>query len=333
MKQFLLILTFIFITCYHSKAQEQIKNYVFFELERERIHDTSFLYNTGAVGAQLKYMWRELEPKKDQYNLELIQKDLDFLTSKGKKLFIQLQDVTFDTIFKPAPDYLITDKEYNGGVNIQYETNETDEILHVDGYVTRRWDRNVAERFKKLLTVLGSHFDGKIEGINLPETSVGFGETGKLYPLGFTPAAYRDAITEYMAMAKNAFPHSQVIQYANFMPGEWLPWDDKSYLRSLYKFASKEKIGMGGPDIKIYQKGHMNHGYKFLNEYKHSITSGVAVQDGNYEEINPKTGSRVTIKEIYDFAQEYLGLDYIFWCTQEPYYSKEVLPFLKTINR
>jgi len=333
MKQILIALTLFLFTYNTALAQKKISHFIFFELDRERIHDTSFLNNDQINGTQLKYMWRELEPTENQYNLELIQNDLDFLTSKGKKLFIQLQDVTFDTTLrKPVPDYLITDKQYRGGVNIQYETNEKDEILSVDGYVARRWDIKVAERFNKLLTVLGRRFDGKIEGINLPETSVGFGETGKLYPEGFTPEIYRNAIIEYMAMAKKAFPHSVVIQYANFMPGEWLPRDDKSYLKSLYEFACKEKIGMGGPDIKIYQKYHMNHGYKFLREYTNSITSGVAVQEGNYEEINPKTGKRVTVREIYDFANEYLGLDYIFWCTQEPYYTDDLLPFLKTLR-
>jgi len=334
MRQVLIALTLLLFTYNNVLAQKKIKHFIYFELERERIRDTSFLNNDKIIGAQLKYMWRDLEPTENQYNLELIQNDLDFLASKGKRLFIQLQDVTFDTTLrKPVPDYLTTDKRYHGGVNIQYETNDKDEIIYVGGYVARRWDQSVAERFTKLLTVLGKRFDGKIEGINLPETSVGFGETGKLYPEGFTPETYRNAIIEYMAMAKKAFPHSVVIQYANFMPGEWLPRNDKLYLKSLYEFASKEKIGMGGPDIKIYQKVHMNHGYKFLREYTNSITSGVAVQDGNYEEINPKTGKRVTVKEIYDFANEYLGLDYIFWCTQEPYYTNDLLPFLKTLSR
>ena len=334
MKKFLILLTLFLITYNNSRAQKQIKHFIFFELEREKIHDTTFLNNTKITGAQLKYMWRELEPTENHYNLDLIQNDLDFLTSKGKKLFIQLQDVTFDTTLrKPVPDYLITDKRYHGGVNIQYEADDKDEIMLAGGYVARRWDALVAERFNKLLTALGKQFDGKIEGINLPETSVDFGNTGKYYPEGFSPEAYRDAIIKYMAMVKKTFPNSVVILYANFMPGEWLPLNDKSYLRSLYEFASKEKIGMGGPDIKIYQKGHMDHGYKFLSEYTNSITSGVAVQEGNYEEINPKTGKSVTVKEIYDFANEYLGLDYIFWCTQEPYYTNELLPFLKTLSR
>jgi len=332
MKQILLSMTLLLSASNYTIAQNQIKHFIFFELDRERIHDTSFLNNEHIMGAQLKYLWRELEPEENQYNLELIQNDLDFLTSKGKKLFIQLQDVTFDTTLrKPVPDYILTDKIYHGGVNIQYETSDGDKIVRVDGYVTRRWDKHVAERFNRLLNVLGERFDGKIEGINLPETAVGFGESGKLYPEGFTPAIYRDAIMGYMTMAKKAFPISVVIQYANFMPGEWLPWDDKSYLRSLYLHAKEKGIGMGGPDIKIYKKAQMNHSYKFLKEYAESIITGVAVQDGNYEEINPKTGKRVKVEEIYDFGQNYIGLDYIFWCTQEPYFTNEVVPFLKTM--
>jgi hypothetical protein len=135
-----------------------------------------------------------------------------------------------------------------------------------------------------------------------------------------------------MTMAKIAFPHSVVILYANFMPGGWPHRADKSYLQSLYEFASKNKIGMGGPDIKIYKQPFMNHNYKFLREYTNLITSGVAVQEGNYEELNPKSGKQVTVTEIYDFANEYLGLDYIFWCTQEPYFTNDLLPFLKTIR-
>ena len=90
MRQILITLTFFLFTYNNALAQKNIKNFIYFELDRERIHDTSFLNNDKIIGAQLKYMWRELEPTENQYNLELIQKDLDFLTSKGKRLFIQL---------------------------------------------------------------------------------------------------------------------------------------------------------------------------------------------------------------------------------------------------
>ena len=86
---------------------------------------------------------------------------------------------------------------------------------------------------------------------------------------------------------------------------------------------------MGGPDIKIYKKAQMDHSYKFLKKFSKDIKTGIAVQWGNYEEINPKTGKQVTVDEIYTFGMDEIGLDYIFWCTQEPYYIDYLIPFLK----
>jgi hypothetical protein len=325
------VLLFIFLVVYHpAQSQKEVKQYIFFDQQRERIHEKSFIDNKNIKGAQLKYTWRELEPEENKYHFELIQHDLDFLNSKGKKLFIQLQDVSFDTIYNCVPGYIMQNKIYHGGANIQYEFTNEDKMVGQNGYVARRWDTAVARRFYKLLLKLSERFDGKIEGINLPETSVGFGESGEFFPEGYTPAIYKNTVMQYMAMLRQAFHKSVVIQYANFMPGEWLPWNDKSYLKEIYALAKEKGIGMGGPDIKVYNKGHMDNGYKFMKQYSNDLIIGVAVQDGNYEEINPKTGNRVTINEIYDFGKNYLGLDYIFWCTQEPFYTKEVLPFLKS---
>jgi len=38
------------------------------------------------------------------------------------------------------------------------------------------------------------------------------------------------------------------------MPGEWLLFDDHSYLRDLYNYAKAIKVGMGGPDILFTRK-------------------------------------------------------------------------------
>lgn len=310
-------------------AQKTIQNFVFFNLDRHRIQERSFLDMEAFAGAQLKYTWRELEPVQDAYDFGPIERDLAFLIQHGKKLFIQIQDVTFDTSRVNVPAYLLEQPEFNGGVAIQYLTDDNDRILRPDGYVARRWDPKVAQRFQKLLAELGKQFDGRIEGINLPETAVGFGESGKLFPDGFTPAIYLDAILAQMKTLKDAFPNSVVIQYANFMPGEWLPWDDRGYLESLYRFAVENDIGMGGPDIKIYKKAQMNHSYKFLKAFAGRMKTGLAVQWGNYEEINPKTQRPVTVEEIYNFGRWEIGVDYIFWCTQEPYYSGDLKKFLQ----
>ena len=60
------------------------------------------------------YSWNQLEPKKDQYDFSLILEDYEYLKSHGKKLFIQLQDVTFNPQRKAVPNYLLT-KAYDGG--------------------------------------------------------------------------------------------------------------------------------------------------------------------------------------------------------------------------
>jgi hypothetical protein len=329
----LLILIVMLFYYTEAKSQSSPQHYIFFNLDRERIHDSTFLNTREIKGAQLKYTWKELEPQKDKYNLNLIQKDLDFLAKNNKGLFIQIQDVSFDTTIILVPRYLISDPVYNGGANYQYNfLNDEETVCKKEGWVARRWDKEVAIRFHKLLNELGKRFDGKITGINLPETAVGFGNNSKLHPPGFTFEKYRDAIKENMHVAKESFPNSMVIQYANFMPGEWLPWNDHSYLKDLYNYAKEIKVGMGGPDILVFKKGQMNHSYGFIRNCDGVIPTGAAVQDGNYEYINPMTGKVVTIEEIYEFGKDYLKLEYIFWCTQEPFYSKKLIPFLMRLN-
>jgi len=324
-------LMLLFATAAH--AQSHLKHFIFFSQEREGIHDSNFYQNPGIAGAQITYPWKRLEPQKDKYDFSAIDEDLAFLQSKGKTLFIQIQDVTFDSSFFAVPPYILKDSAYHGGANSQYEfINDNEELATKAGWVARRWDTAVAARFHQLLAALGKQFDGKIEGINLPESAVDFGSTGRWYPPGFTPATYGDAIKANMLQLKQSFPHSIAIQYANFMPGDTLP-DDKPHLKSLYEYAEQIHVGVGGPDIKVYAKWQMVNSYILIhNAYGKTIT-GVAVQEGNYSVINPQTKRQVSVPDILDFAQNYLRLNYIFWCTEQPFYYREVLPMLAHLKK
>jgi hypothetical protein len=310
-----------------------LRHYIFFRQEREGIRTPAFLNTRSLSGAQLTYTWRELEPEPDAYDFSALRKDLEFLTAHRKKLFLQLQDVTFAPQYICVPRYLRQDARYNGGVNQQYDIPGDDEKKAVPaGWCARRWDPAVQERFRKLLTALGKEFDGKIEGINLAETSVEFGESGRLFPKGYTPALYRDAILTNMASLKQAFPRSVTMQYANFMPGEWLPGSDKGYLRSVYTRARELKVGVGGPDLIPYKPGQIKHSYPLLRAAQGTVPSGIAVQDGDYNALNTKTGKPTTITDLIAFATEYLRVDYLFWCTEEPFYSRSLLPYLSRIR-
>ena len=310
-------------------AAADVHFYVFFNRDRERISEDTFLNTKAIEGAQLKYTWKQLERRKDSYDFNDLQHDLALLDSKGKKLFIQIQDASFDPAIVPFPRYLLDDPQYNGGADKQYDiSGDDEEHAKPAGWVARRWDPAVRERFHKLLLALGKEFDGKIAGINLPETAVDFGESGRLFPKGFTAAVYRDAIISNMEVLKRAFPKSVTMQYANFMLEE-KDDTDRAYLRSIYQKAAELKVGVGGPDLLPYKPGQRRHSYPLIREYAGRTPTGIAVQDGNYGYENPKTHKQVTIPEMVAFGTEYLKVNYVFWCTEEPFYSRDLMPYLQ----
>lgn len=312
-----------------------VHHYVFFGMDREKLKDAvGFLETKKFDGAQITYSWRQLEPGKDEYDFTLIREDLKFLSSKGKKLFVQIQDVSFSEKWIHVPRYLLRDPQYGGGADKQYNyryVNHSETDVKVLGWMARRWDENVRDRFRKFLVELGKEFDGKIEGVNLAETAYTIGDTGALFPKGFTFENYRDGIIANMKALREAFPKSVVLVYANFMPGEWLPREDQGYLRAVYEAARKFNVGVGGPDLLPYKESQMGASYPLIRASAPHVRVGVAVQDGNYQHVNPKTGKQVSIAEIINFGKDYLGVDYIFWCTEEPYYSNQLIPFMKKL--
>jgi hypothetical protein len=305
---------------------------MFIGMDREQLKDTSLWATNGIFdGVQVAYSWKQLEFFKDKYDFSIIKEDLQLLQQYGKKLFIQIQDVSFSMKWNHAPNYLLKDSIYHGGANKQYKFRDNNEADHYElGWVTRRWDTVVQKRLHKLYKTLGEQFDGVVEGINTEETSVTFGE-GPLHPPGFTYQRYKDAFIENLQALKKAFPVSTVIVYANFMPGGYIPGEDSTLIKAMYEFARNNKIGVGGPDLLPYHKGQMRNSYRFIRESYQKVPSGVAVQDGTYQYINPQTNNAITASEIYQFAKDYLRLSYIFWGTEDPFFHKETIPFLKTL--
>ncbi len=301
-------------------------HFVFFGYDRERIREESFLETPALVGAQLKYSWRQLEPAPGDYALELIAEDLRFLEAHTKRLFIQVQDVSFFEKTIPVPAYLTEDPRYSGGVAEKFLRDGGD--TKSDGWVARRWDPAVRERFTRLLAAIAREFDGKLEGVNLPETAIDFGENGEFNPDGFSPELYLGAVKDQMTALGGLFEVSKTMQYANFMPGEWLPWTDKGYLRAVHAHAAEVGVGVGGPDLLPFRRGQLSHSYPLIAARTPGVVAGAAVQDGNLSETDPATGKSITVETLDRFARSELRLDYIFWGTEEPHYSERVLPFL-----
>jgi len=323
-----ILFTFALILFAAGSSFSQIKNFLFVGMDRELLRNSDYWKPELFDGVQVSYSWNQLEHTKDEYDFSLIKEDLKFLKKSKKKLFIQIQDVSFSTKYNFAPKYLREEPIYNGGANKTYSFKDYEETEYTqEGWATRRWDAEVQKRLHKLYAALGKEFDGIVEGVNTEETSIDFG-SGKLHPLGFTCLRYKEAITENLAALKKAFPNSTVIAYANFMPGCRVSGLASASLKEVYEFAWANKIGVGGPDLFPYKKEQKS--YPLIKSSYQKVPSGLAVQDGNYNYINPNTNKRITAEEIYLFAESELHLTYIFWGTESPFFQSETLPLLKT---
>lgn len=300
---------------------DEIEHFVYFARDRDSLRDHPLLTADRFVGAQIMYSWRDLEPVEGQYDFSAIREDVEYLASHGKRLFVQLQDATFSPEYKAVPDYMMTER-YDGGATPQYgESGE------VEGWVAKRWNDGVQERFAALLKALGDEFDGTIEGMNLQETAIGV--TPETDP-SFSPELYAASLRTNMTAMKAAFPTSTTMLYANFMPGEWLPWEDEGYLKGIYEFGESIGVGLGAPDLMFKKKGQLNHAIAMMHEGEFTAPIGIAIQDGNYVDA---TGTDEVVAErtnivpvLHAFAKDFLSVDYMFWVNQEPYFEQDVLP-------
>lgn len=305
-------------------VKDSIQHFVYFSRDRQDIIDHPLLQHPMFKGAQIMYSWRDFEVQKGKYDLTILKQDYEYLKKYGKKIFIQLQDVTFNPKNKAIPDYLITE-EYNGGETFQYN-----DAGKPEGRVAKRWNKKVRERFALLLQAIGKEFDGKIAGINLQETAIG---VSSKTDTSFSEQGYIQGLKENMLALKKSFPTSVTMIYANFIPGEWLPWNDKGYLRSIYQYGEAIGVGLGGPDLMVTRKGQLNHALALMHEGQYTVPLGIAVQDGNYfgktgeEKDDRGNGARQNLVPLlHAFAKDFLRVSYLFWVNQKPYFKEDVLP-------
>jgi hypothetical protein len=266
-------------------------------------------------GVQIVYNWKGLEKAPGDYDFAAIEDDLRVAGSLGKKLFIQIQDRFFDANARNVPGYLLTDPAYGGGLARQFDNAGEGKPVGT-GWVAMQWNAAVRDRYQKLLAALARQFDGRVYGINLPETAIDMvtdSPTG-----GFSCDAYFAAEMENLAFARRAFSRSRVVQYVNFWPCEWN--DDRRYMSRIFEYAAANDVGLGGPDIVPYRKAQMDNSYRFFHRYKGRLPLvAMAIQEPTLTYTNPATGKPFTKREFERFADDFLGVDIIFWSADAPW--------------
>lgn len=303
------------LTCMGALASaKEPENYLYMG-SGELADAASLLARPDIAGVQIVYNWRQLEPEKGHYEFSSIEKDLNRVNGLGKKLFIQIQDRFFSPKARNLPEYLLNDPAYGGGLVPQVD-NPGENVAKAYGWASEQWNPRLRARYQALLGALARQFDGKVFGVNLPETSIDIDQ--KHDKTGFSCDAYFAAELENLGFASKAFSKSHVVQYVNFWPCEWN--NDHKYMSRLFAFAIANGAGVGGPDIIPYRKGQMKNSYPFFNKFKGQLALvAMAVQEPTLTYKNPKTGKPFTRNEFIAFARDYLGADIIFWSTSAPW--------------
>ncbi|MEU8777068.1 hypothetical protein [Streptomyces sp. NPDC048606] len=265
------------------------------------------------AGAQVVVPWKALEPRKDQYDFSAVEDALSQVRARGKKLFVQVQDRFFSAPTR-LPNYLLTDPRYAGGAAAT--TNENGLGAGEPGAVAAQWNPEVRARFQSLLKALADRFDGRLAGVNLPETATQVDLTKD--HSGYTDASYFEAELDNMRYGAQVFKRTKFIQYVNFWPGEWN--NDHGYMEKTFEFAATHGIGLGGPDVLPNRPAQMENSYPFFARYRDRLPLvAMAVQEPDFEYTNPATGKPYTKKEFVDFGGGTLGADVMFWATGAPW--------------
>ena len=290
-------------------------NFLFLDSDALSMNAT-LVERTDIAGVQIVYSWKSLETAKDQYDFAQIETDLAFVEKRGKKLFAQIQDRFFERSHRNVPRYLLDERAYAGGLASQKD-NPGENLPEGAGWVAMQWKPAVRERYQKLLAALAARFDGRLYGINLPETAADIEQNQN----GFGCDAYFAGEQENIAFARKSFRTSHVVQYVNFWPCEWQ--NERKYMSRFFEFAARNGIGLGGPDIVPNARSHMKNSYPFFNEYRGRLSLvAMAVQQPTLTYTNPATKQRFTREEFVAFARDYLGVNVIFWSVSSPWLAK-----------
>lgn len=258
-------------------------------------------------GIQLLYSWASLEPSEGVYNWTQISADLSFVQSKGKMLWVQLQDRSFFLDNYAVPTYMRGKPEYSNG-SVSSCDGDCSTNFTGSGWAAAQWNENVRARYQNLLSAMAEKFDGKIYGMNFPETSIQVQENMNNY----TSDAYFHGTLDNAKHAAEVFQKSYAVQYVNFWP------DDvngpSSYLNQSFAFFANNHIGIGGPDDIPYSYYQEQNSYPLFDKYRNKVPiSVIAVQEPDLRKVNPDTGKPFTKQEFTDFAVDCLGSKIMFW--------------------
>ncbi len=275
------------------------------------------LKSTPALrGIQVRFLWSEIEKSEGVYDFKVIDQLLAGLSSRGKRLVLQVQTKSFNPDWKLIPDYLKT-TQYEGG---QFAFNSYNQST-VDGYNIKLWNPQVRDRLIALFRELGKRYNSHsyFEGVGMIETALG----NPADPLSTTQIEgfYNNLMSVHQNMRLH-FPNTMTIQEVNY---------PRPKLEFIVGGLRNMGAGLSGPDILIEDPGLLFEGseyspkgiYPYYPEVAGTIPIAPQVMGTNYRNTRADgTGYQPTVTELLTFARDRLKSNYIFWLRDSVYYPR-----------
>ncbi|MBN1669640.1 MAG: hypothetical protein JXR37_01315 [Kiritimatiellae bacterium] len=253
--------------------------------------------NPNFAGGQRIYLWKHLEPEKGTYDFSRIEKDLAYLKAHNKRLVIEVWDTFFFGKTTAAPDYLLRDPEYKGGIFYR----PTGKGGKGRGSIVKRYVPAVMDRYVALIREIAKRYDRDpyVAGYAHTETAMGLGEGSE----DFNSAVFHEQMKRLILESRDAFRATPVILYGN-----WYSHNGLDGLRELGAHACRNGLLWGGPDL--CPPGERGWGSKVIREYQGRMAAGLAVQWQSYD-------GRWMAEDLFNCGVNDLKLSFIFWMDVE----------------
>lgn len=258
-------------------------------------NEKTFLGNEYTEGLTVFLNWKDLEPKKNQYDFSVIDKLIESVSEYDKKIMIIVLNRCFNGCTDAnSPAYLRTDPSYNGGVEPYIERSTGKQ----KGSVARVWDSVVNDRYISLFKAMGKKYNNNHAVAGVAPSGESAIAIVKTEALGYTNDNYKAEIIRIAAEAKKAFPNTIVFTGMNFIDG------DEPEMTRIAKEI--EKIGGSGivnPDTLPHKDFPV---YGTYRKMKGKIAVFTQFQAPG---LLPDT----TEENMYKFAVNDLGCNFITW--------------------
>ncbi|MCC8996538.1 MAG: glycoside hydrolase [Nitrosomonas sp.] len=278
--------------------------------------------NTPAIlGVQVRYQWGDIEVGKGQYNFASIDKHLDEMAKRKKRLVIMIQTKSFGKSDTYVPSYLRS-AEYDGGVFSYAHYNKKT----FKGEQLKLWHPKVRERIAAFYKALGERYNAHpyFEGIGMSETALG----DPLQPITSAQTnGFYEGLRQTLQAARDAFPNTMVMQSLNY---------PRPIIGPTVETLKQINGGLSSPDAFLQEPGLFFNGagypgiYTYYPKLSGIIALAPTVMHQNYRNTKMDgTGYEPTISEIHTFVRDKLKANYIFW-TRDSLYNDKILEVLNS---